>query len=113
MFGPSMLVMAALGISFVRPVLLVRNRVKAAKTAELRAVRAALMGDRSGLTVTSIGRFADEFSAPDLLSYQQRVEQIWEWPVQSSLQRILLYVMLPPLAWVLAALIERLLDMAL
>lgn len=112
MLGPVLGIIAVLWFAFCHPVLLVRNRVKAAKDVELQAVCAALSGDRSSLSTTSIGRFAKEFTAPDLLNYEQRVLQIWEWPIQSSLQRILIYVMLPPLAWVLAALAERWVDMA-
>ncbi len=111
--SPIVLVILALGIPFGRPALLVRSRIRATKEAELAAVRRALAGDRSALDATSIRHLAGEFTAPDLLSYEQRIQQIWEWPIQGSVQRILLYVMLPPLAWVLAALVERLVDMAL
>ena len=43
---------------------------------------------------------------PDLLTHQMFVESRWEWPIASHLQKLILFGLLPPLTWVLAATIE-------
>lgn len=94
----------------VRPMVIVRNRIKVAKTAEVDIIRRALAGDRERLKESRIAHLASEFSAPDLMLYEQRIQGIWEWPIQGNVQRIGLYILLPPLAWVLAAFVERIVD---
>ncbi len=94
----------------LKPLVIIRNRIKAAKAKEIDVVRRALAGDRGALQDSSIAHMADEFSAPDLMLYEQRIQGIWEWPIQGNVQRLTLYVLLPPLAWVLAALVERFID---
>ena len=44
------------------------------------------------------------------MMYEQYVKDIWEWPIQGYVQRLVFYVLLPPLAWVLAALVEQIVD---
>lgn len=94
----------------MRPVFRLRRRIRNAKRQELETVREALAGNRQVLASSCIAHMADEFNGPDLMVYEQRILGIWEWPVQGLVQRIVLYVLLPPLAWVLAALVERMID---
>lgn len=108
--APLLILMLGFVFPFLGPVTIVRNRIAEAKLSEIAAVRAALTGNRKALEASQIAELADEFAAPDLLMYEQYVRNIWEWPVQGYVQRILLYVLLPPLAWVLAALVEQVVD---
>jgi len=99
-----------LGLYHLLPLFLLRARVAAAKVDEIRRVRAAIRGDRGQLRESQIAHVADEFAAPDLLAYEQRIASIREWPVEGMLLRVVLYGLLPPLAWVLGALVERVVD---
>jgi hypothetical protein len=112
-FIPGELLAFLIIIVFVRPVLIVRDRIKATKINELMQIRKALGGDRSALSLTQIAHIANEFSAPDLMMYQERVTAIWEWPVQQHMQRLAFYILIPPFAWIMAALVERVLDVYL
>jgi hypothetical protein len=42
-----------------------------------------------------------------LMTQQMFVESRWEWPIASHLQKLILFGFLPPLTWVLAAVIEN------
>ncbi len=106
----NMVFMCLLAVLVVRPVVAVRDKIQQEKQLELKLIQQALAGERAVLKNSQIAHIADEFSAPDLMAYEERINKIWEWPVQGFVQRIVLYVLLPPLAWVLAALVERMLD---
>ncbi len=110
---PMLLVAIILGVYHLSPLFLLRTRIAEVKAEETRCIRAAIRGDRTALADTQIAHAADEFSTPDLLAYETRVANCREWPVEGALQRILLYGLLPPLAWVLAALVERIIDSVL
>jgi hypothetical protein len=95
---------------FAAPIVLIRNRIRDARLRELVAVRAAIAGARDRLADTSIRNIAGDFSAPDLMLYEQKLEAMWDWPIQNNVQRLILYVALPPIAWIMAALVERMVD---
>ncbi len=107
---PLVVVMVICVIPFIHPVSVIRDRIAEVKQKEISAVRQALAGDRSALGGAQIAHIADEFAAPDLMMYEQYVKDIWEWPIQGYVQRLVFYVLLPPLAWVLAALVEQMVD---
>ena len=67
----------------------------------------------SPLTDSELGDAAVEFKLPDLMYYEDRVVNIWEWPVQRHRQKLIVYTMIPPSAWIMAALVERMLDTVL
>jgi len=107
---PMGIVLIAFGYFFLRPVVIIRDRIRIAKQKELENIQFAIDGDKSKLQDTQIAHIAKEFSAPDLMRYEEKIESLWEWPIQGNVQRLVLYVMLPPIAWVMAALVERLVD---
>lgn len=107
---PLVVLMLVCCLPFIHPVRVIRDRIADIKQREIDAVRVALAGDRSSLANSQIAHISDEFSAPDLMMYEQYVKDIWEWPIQGYVQRLLFYVLLPPLAWVLAALVEQMVD---
>lgn len=92
------------------PLVEVRDRIAEAKETEIEAIREALAGDREALARTQIAHVAEEFKAPDLMFYERQIRSIWEWPIQGDVQRIIFYVLLPPLAWILAALVEQIVE---
>ena len=108
--APIVSVMLLSVIAFIKPVAAIRDRIHQKKMLEIEAIRSALGGQREALKNAQIAPVAHEFATPDLMMYEQYIRNIWEWPIQGYVQRILLYVLLPPLAWVLAALVERMVD---
>ena len=38
--------------------------------------------------------------------YEDRVKNIWEWPIEAHIRRLVIFGLLPPLTWVLAAAVE-------
>ena len=107
---PIVAVLVLLSVLVTWPLWLIRNQLKEAKARELNLVRMAILGDRKILEDCQIAPVASEFKAPDLMQYERRISDIWEWPIQGKVQRLLVYGLLPPLAWVLAALVEQVVE---
>jgi hypothetical protein len=42
-----------------------------------------------------------------LLTYRMFLDSLWDWPIASHVQKLILYGLLPPLTWVVAAMIEN------
>ncbi len=94
---------------FVLPLISIHRAIAAAKRAEV-----ARLDD-------TIGRIAAELPARHdnvrlaqlnpLLSFRREIEAVSEWPFDTSVSgRLALYLIIPPLTWVGAALIEMLID---
>lgn len=96
---------------FFLPILAVRSRIFREKLREIDAVTLAIQGDRSGLKHTSIADEADTITRSNMIIYRDLVERTSEWPItNSSVKRLGIYVIVPLLAWVGAALVERMID---
>jgi hypothetical protein len=89
-------------------------RVRQWRREELERVGRAIAGDGAALAES---RFAHDLEVLDftgLLAYRREVESARTNPLDwGSLTRFVLYVVLPPLSWVAAALVERVVDRAL
>ena len=88
------------------PVLILRNRIKDEKQNELNVVFQSLQGNDEAIKAINIQGCGVPSSASDLLTHQMFLESRWEWPIASHVQKLILFGLLPPLAWVLAATIE-------
>jgi len=86
-----------------------RKRIRFLKHRELAAVNAALHGDEQALSI-SLLEGEPVPSKIDLLYYQERIRQIREWPFTDRIRALVLFGILPPLTWVIAALIEIFLE---
>lgn len=97
---------APLLIIFVIPVWPVHRRLHALKTEELKLVTARIEASRgSDLALASISELAP------LLVYRREITQVSTWPFDlGSVTRLFLYLVIVPLTWAGAALIERLVD---
>ncbi|XOV86694.1 MAG: hypothetical protein ACFHX7_17200 [Pseudomonadota bacterium] len=42
--------------------------------------------------------------------YEDRIKNIWEWPFEAHIRRLVIFVLLPPLTWILAAAVEILFE---
>jgi hypothetical protein len=108
LFALIILVVAFLTItSYAYPILIVRNRIKAEKQKEMDIVFRALEGDVNVIDTARIRRLGEPLSTGDLLTHQMFVESRWDWPIATQIQKLILFGLLPPLTWVLAATIEN------
>lgn len=96
-------------VSFL-PLLILKSRIAVAKAMEISVIRRALMGDLSGVEYSRFGERLRDFSPADLMYYEDRIKNIWEWPFQVHIRRLVIFGLLPPLTWVLAAAVEFLFD---
>jgi hypothetical protein len=79
----------------------------ALRKVELARVQAALAGDRDALDSSPFAAQLHGTSLVELLSYRREVRAASVWPLDAALwARWLLYLLLPPLSWVAAALVE-------
>jgi hypothetical protein len=83
-----------------------KSRMRLVKSIELNHVLRAMAGDKAHLKASLIGADADKLSMVDLMYYEDRIRKIKEWPFTDRIRSLLLFGVLPPLTWVIAALIE-------
>ncbi len=92
-------------VSFV-PLLILKSRIAVAKAMEISRIRQALQGNMAGIEHSQFGERLADFSPADLMYYEDRIKNIWEWPFQAHVRRLVIFVLLPPLTWILAAGVE-------
>jgi hypothetical protein len=94
------------------PVLPVRQAIRVAKGKQVESINSALQ--RLGAEQTMDARMRAPGSlAPvnELLHFRREIQAVPEWPFDVSLAgRMAFYLIIPPLTWVGAALIERFVD---
>lgn len=90
------------------PVWHVHQAIRTRKAAELAVIdeRIAALGD------TRHGGGAEQIRAcNELLDYRDHIQRVPDWPVDvGAVSRLLLYLIIPPLTWVGAALIENVVE---
>jgi len=96
-------------LMYAYPILILRNRIKEEKQKELDAVLLSLQGDKDAIQKISIQGHGMPMTTTDLLTHQMFVESRWEWPIASHVQRLILFGLLTPISWVLAATLENVL----
>ncbi len=92
---------------YAYPILILRNRIRDEKQRELNIVFQSLQGNDEAIKAITIQGRGVPTSTSDLLTHQMFVESRWEWPIASHVQKLILFGLLPPLTWVLAATIEN------
>jgi uncharacterized membrane protein YedE/YeeE len=103
-------VLAVATATLVLPVRGVRDRIRAAKGAELERIHGALRGDPHALSGSAIAARAEGLGLADLLAYRSFVESVRESPFDTpTLLRFTLYLAIPLGSWLGGALVERLL----
>ena len=87
------------------PTLPVRRRIIQQKQVSLQQINAEILATRQG----ELKEQAEQLQS--LLNYRREIEQVSEWPLDLGVAiRLVLYLLIPPLTWVGAALIENLVD---
>jgi hypothetical protein len=94
-------------LPYVYPVWILRNRIRDKKIAEMDQITLALRGDKEAVKTIVIKGLGTPTTTADLLTHQMFLESRWDWPIASHVQKLVLFGLLPPLAWVLAAIIEN------
>jgi hypothetical protein len=106
---PPLLLCVGGTLGYGYPVLILRNRIRDMKKLELDKVYCCLQGDKEAISTIRIQGLGAPTTTADLLIHQMFLNSLWEWPIASHVQKLLLFGLLPPFTWVLAAGIENLL----
>ena len=102
------------GLALGLPTSGLRRRIREAKRLELERVDRAVRGDRAALAESRVASEAQTMPLLDLLQYRREVADVREWPFDAWTRgRFAFYMLLPPASWLAAAMVERLLDLAL
>ena len=105
---PSLVIISLYVIPFNR----FKARMRSEKAQELNSINAALSGNSRALE-SSLLMGEDRPSKNDLRIYRDRITAIKEWPFTDHNRALVLFGILPPLTWVIAALIEILIEDAI
>jgi hypothetical protein len=100
------LIWVVLMIISLVPLFILRSRIATAKKMEINLIRLALKGQTAGIEQSQFGTRIATFSPADLMFYEDRIKNIWEWPFEAHVRRLVIFGLLPPLTWVLAAAVE-------
>jgi hypothetical protein len=94
---------------FLLPILPVHRRILSAKRDELARLTAEITA-----IAPDASRLIDYERVNPLLTYRREIAGVPEWPFDTSvMSRLAIYLIIPPLTWIGAALIEILIDSAL
>lgn len=97
-------------VIFIIPVWPVHRRIAALKEEELTSLDRRIENCLGGGDGTKLDAAAMEQLAP-LLHYRREIAQVSTWPFDTSaVTRMMFYLIIPPLTWAGAALIENLVD---
>ena len=88
------------------PLFIMKSRISLAKKMEINLIRTVLRGETTNVNDSQFGERLATFSPADLMYYEDRINAIWEWPFEAQIRRFIFFGLLPPLTWVLAALVE-------
>ena len=94
---------------FLLPVWIMRIRIRDVKQSQLDAITHALTRDIEAQSQIIKALPGHLLSTEELMARQLFVESRWEWPIASHIQKLIIFCLLPPLTWVLAAVIENIL----
>jgi hypothetical protein len=94
-------------VAYFYPLVRLRNRISRLRDDELSLINQALVGDDQALSRLSISGQGLPGSTVELLMYKLYVESRHDWPIAIQVQRLVLFGLLPPFTWVIAAVIEN------
>ena len=88
------------------PLFLLRNRIRVHKEDELTKISDVYSGSKKAYSELRLLEIVPE-ARPDLVTSERRVRDTWEWPFAAHWERIVLFILLPPITWILAAIVEN------
>jgi len=89
------------------PVLILRNRIRDKKKLELDKVYRCLHGEKEAVSTITIQGLGAPTTTADLLTHRMFLHSLWDWPVATHVQKLVLFGLLPPVTWVVATMIEN------
>lgn len=89
------------------PIFKIAKRMSKARESELLRVEELI--DKT----TSAGVDAGDDYLNRLLEYERQVMDVWVWPFSSKIKQLLLFGLLPPLTWLIGAMIEVVIEASL
>lgn len=107
---PLLALMTILSLIMLWPLLTLRNRIRRLKNQELTCVESVLQGNTEALSKSVAYEQLKHSTYVEQLNYRQHVLAVWEWPLHSHVQRILLYLIIPPITWALSAVVAKLIE---
>ena len=93
-------------LPFLYPAVVLQRRIRSARDAELDRITAALRGDKAALNGTRFATLQAQHQI-DILTYQQIMLQQWTFPIEAHARQLLILGFVPPVTWVLAAVVEN------
>ena len=91
----------------VRPVWLMHKRITKEKKLERMRIKDAINGKIDALNESILIGNIDRLSHAELISFYIIIDFLPEWPLGPNLYKIIFYVLLPPITWVMAAAIDK------
>ena len=104
-----LILLGGLAILYLLPVWVLRTRIRDAKQAQLDLISGALSGNAVAFENIIAVSPDEPLTRSDLLTRQMFIESRWEWPIAAHVQQLIIFGLLPPSTWVLAAVVENLL----
>lgn len=117
-FAPPALILSAIVaiamLSFLMPVFGAHRRIQAEKERALGELHTRLAAERARVVRREPGDLDPGGRLADLLSYEARIQAVRPWPIDAAVvTRLAFYLLLPLGSWVAAAMVERMLSVAL
>ncbi len=101
-------------LGMLLPIFGIHHNLRATKAAEIARVTRAINGDRSALAGTRLADESASVPVSNLVLYRQTVGAISEWPIDGvGAVRMTVIVIVPVLAWIAGALVDRMINKVL
>ena len=98
---------------YMIPYNIFRKRIGVLKALELNRISEALKGNYELMKHSLVADDVSRLTRIDLMYYQSLIRGVREWPFTTRLRSLVLFGILPPLTWVIAAFIEIMIEGAL
>lgn len=98
---------------YMIPYNIFRKRIGVLKALELNRISEALKGNYELMKDSLVADDVSRLTRIDLMYYQGLIRGVREWPFTTRLRSLVLFGILPPLTWVIAAFIEIMIEGAL
>jgi hypothetical protein len=106
---PILFTVPSLLMMFLLPLLPLKKKIHLQKERQVNALTRAINGDKTALKTTCLSGQNERITLLEMIQFRQYFEKLSEWGIDApALKKVSLYIFLPPLTWVAAALVEQL-----
>lgn len=106
-----MCILPILLLKLFLPLMVLRRKILKEKDAELGHIYDCYKGSATAVENLSIFPIKKELSLSDVMAYETRIRQMWDIPIAPRYHKFLIICLLPPTTWILAGLLENLLNL--